>query len=252
MLGNVYISLLGGNEIAREGLRKILSTENFKVRASVSDLAALVTSLNTDVDEGAAHVIVVDNSNGDDGINLCRSLSVIKGEARLLLLCEHYVFEEVAQAFQVGVDAVIMKEISCETLINSIMLAAMGEKVFPSQLVNNLNICNPTSDIGDWKASAAAVRLSDREIEILESIMAGMANKVIARQFNICEATVKVHVKAILRKLEVDNRTQAATWAVKHGVGLPVQIAVTEIIPIRSLVAVPASKGRMDSHVRAS
>jgi two-component system, NarL family, nitrate/nitrite response regulator NarL len=229
MLQSVQISLLGKNEIAREGLRKILSSECLTIRDSVSDLPTLLVSMNGVASDDDAHVIVVDNGDGNDGLDVCRTLAAMKAKARLVLLTDHYIFEEVAEAFQVGVDAVIIKEISCEPLIESIKLVALGEKVFPSQLANNLTNYMPTLDTGDWRASAASVGLSDREIEILESIMAGMANKVIARQFGICEATVKVHVKAILRKLNVDNRTQAATWAVKHGVGTAVQLTLPNV-----------------------
>jgi two-component system, NarL family, nitrate/nitrite response regulator NarL len=219
MQKNVQISLLGKNEIGREGLRKILSSESFEIRNSVTNVAMLVDHLDLSGQEDSTHVIIVDNSHDNDGLEACRTLVPMKGKSRLMLLAEHYSFDDVAEAFQIGVDAVIIKEISCEPLIESIRLVALGEKVFPSHLAADLANCLPTAGKDDWKASAASVGLSGREIEILEAIMVGMANKVIARQFDICEATVKVHVKAILRKLAVANRTQAATWAVKHGMG---------------------------------
>lgn len=231
MQQRVQISLLGKNEIAREGLRQILSSEFFHIKESVADAGALLASLTTPSTDGYAHVVIVDNSLEDGGLEECRAIAAAKSHSRLVLLADQYVFENVATAFQIGVDGVIIKEISCGPLIESISLVAMGEKVFPSQLVANLTHCASAAYGGDWKASATAVGLSARELEILESIMVGMANKVIARQFDICEATVKVHVKAILRKLAVDNRTQAATWAVKHGVGSPVQLALTDMNP---------------------
>jgi two-component system, NarL family, nitrate/nitrite response regulator NarL len=235
MLQSVQISMLGKNEIAREGLRKILSSEQFHIRDSVPDVTMLVTSMKNMASASDAHVIVIDNNDNNDGLAACRKLVTLKLDARLALLSDHYVFEDVAEAFQVGVDAVIIKEISCEPLIESIKLVALGEKVFPSQLANNLTACMVTSDTDHWKTSAASVGLSEREVEILESIMAGMANKVIARQFGICEATVKVHVKAILRKLVVENRTQAATWAVKHGLGAPVQLMLRDVNTVHAL-----------------
>ncbi len=244
MLRNVQISLLGENEIAREGLRKILSSENFNIRESFSDVGKLVTALHSGVTAGELHVIIVDHSHRNVGLDACRTLAAVKGDSRLVLLAEQYVFEDVAEAFQVGVDGVIIKEISCEPLIESIMLVALGEKVFPSQLANNLTTCTPTVENGDWRASAASVGLSAREIEILESIMAGMANKVIARQFDICEATVKVHVKAILRKLDVDNRTQAATWAVKQGIGNITPLGLADVKSAPVLVAISSNFGR--------
>ncbi len=228
MLQRVSISLLGKNEIAREGLRKILSSENFQVRDSVSDVSVLLKSLDRVATDGESHVVLVDYWHHSESVEACRSLAKAKGDAHLVLLADHYAFQDVAEAFHAGVDGVIIKEIFCEPLIESIRLVALGEKVFPSQLVHNLTSCMPAADAGDWKLAAVSVGLSSREIEILESIMDGQANKVIARKFNICEATVKVHVKAILRKLGVGNRTQAATWAVKHGVGTAVQLPLKD------------------------
>ena len=59
--------------------------------------------------------------------------------------------------------------------------------------------------------------LSQREAQILDGLVKGHANKVIGRTCDIAEATVKVHMKAILRKIRVDDRTQAAIWAMKNG-----------------------------------
>jgi two-component system nitrate/nitrite response regulator NarL len=59
--------------------------------------------------------------------------------------------------------------------------------------------------------------LSEREAQILDGLVKGQANKVIARTIEIAEATVKAHVKAILRKIRVNNRTQAAIWAMANG-----------------------------------
>jgi two-component system, NarL family, nitrate/nitrite response regulator NarL len=238
LLQSVKISLLAKNEIAREGLRQILASDTFHIGESAADVAALLNPRHY-ADE-VPHVIVIDSGDADYGVDACRKLIAAKTDARLVLLSDNYVFEDVADAFQAGVDAVIIKEISCEPLIESIRLVALGEKVFPSQLAANLtSMMLPAADADDWKASAATVGLSEREIDILESIMAGMANKVIARQFGICEATVKVHVKAILRKLGVENRTQAATWAVKSGLGKPVQLMLRDVNPVGSAKVVP-------------
>lgn len=221
MLRKVNIFLWGKNEIGREGLRKILSSDNFHIKASASDVTAIAAALTETQGGDGARVVVIDPGPDSGWLSECKQLSQNNHGTKLVLLADRYVFDDVAQAFQNGVDAVIVKEISCDPLIESIYLVAMGEKVFPSQLANDLVNCVPTVETGDWRISAIESGLSAREVEILENIMGGMANKVIARKFDICEATVKVHVKAILRKLGVENRTQAATWAVKHSIAAP-------------------------------
>nr|WP_281377252.1 LuxR C-terminal-related transcriptional regulator [Stakelama sediminis] len=69
----------------------------------------------------------------------------------------------------------------------------------------------------DGEQSLEQANLSDREQQVLRCLMVGYPNKIISRHLNISEATVKVHVKAILRKLRVSNRTQAAIWASGRG-----------------------------------
>jgi two-component system nitrate/nitrite response regulator NarL len=76
---------------------------------------------------------------------------------------------------------------------------------------------DPLSASGHEYVLPAALKLSDRETQILDGLVRGQANKVIARKCDITEATVKVHMKSILRKIRVGNRTQAAIWALEHG-----------------------------------
>ncbi|WP_431311168.1 response regulator transcription factor [Methylobacterium nigriterrae] len=67
-------------------------------------------------------------------------------------------------------------------------------------------------------ATTLAHPLSRREVEVLRCLAEGASNKLIARKFTLAEATVKVHVKVVLRKLKLHNRTQAAMWASEHGI----------------------------------
>jgi two-component system nitrate/nitrite response regulator NarL len=70
---------------------------------------------------------------------------------------------------------------------------------------------------GPSDAAGAARGLSPRELQILRALVNGRSNKAIARELSISEATVKVHLKALLRKVRVNNRTQAAVWALNQG-----------------------------------
>ena len=216
MTDKIEVSLLSRNEIAREGLRRILVSDEFDVRSSATDAASL---LGPEPDDGGnrPHIIIIDDAPGSDPIGSCRELSERYPNARLVLLADDYEFDEVALAFGCGIDGYIVKEISCEPLIESLKLVALGEKVLPSQLARNLSFVSSGSAGGDWHESVATTGLSEREVEILVCLTMGLANKVVSRRLNISEATVKVHVKAILRKLRVANRTQAAIWAIKHG-----------------------------------
>jgi two-component system nitrate/nitrite response regulator NarL len=113
-------------------------------------------------------------------------------------------------------------------LIKSLELVMMGETVFPPAFLSF--VLDPESDCIHEEAprddypellvtteDGAAPRLSPRERSILRYLIEGDSNKSIARKIDIAEATVKVHVKAILRKVRANNRTQAAIWGMNNG-----------------------------------
>lgn len=111
-----------------------------------------------------------------------------------------------------GVRGFLPKCISINALDLSLQLIALGENLFTV----------PFSVAGGWEDPATVPRgieiaklripLSPREVEILQRLGEGAPNKVIARELGVAEATVKVHVKSVLRKINVSNRTQAAVW----------------------------------------
>jgi two-component system nitrate/nitrite response regulator NarL len=113
-------------------------------------------------------------------------------------------------------------------LVKYLDLVMLGETVFPSAMfLASLSAGEKATRIeaatGDGPESLQAISagspirtLSSREAEILHCLMQGAPNKIIARKLEVAEATVKVHIKAILRKIRVTNRTQAAMWAVAH------------------------------------
>ena len=135
--------------------------------------------------------------------------------------------------FQSGADGYCLATTGCEALIKYLDLVMLGEVVFPSAAFLNAlsssgldcETCGealaitvtPTPMPPSFDSQDSPIRtLSIREAEILQCLMQGSPNKVIARKLDVAEATVKVHIKAILRKIRVANRTQAAMWAVNH------------------------------------
>ncbi|WP_198411792.1 LuxR C-terminal-related transcriptional regulator [Microvirga flavescens] len=157
--------------------------------------------------------------------------------ARAVVLVDAYDLKQVQTAFRAGVDAFLLKTISCEALIKTLDLVMLGESVYPAAILmlsreiatSQAALSAGTVDDHEERASEPEVsevqslaekqqleRLSSRETVILRCLMDGESNKLIARKFDIAEATVKVHVKAILRKIRAKNRTQAAIWAVNH------------------------------------
>ena len=108
---------------------------------------------------------------------------------------------------------ILTYDLSAEAFLRSLRLICAGERVFPRDLAPGCKL--PAPSFGS-EAQSDGNRLSPREREVLSHLLAGRANKVIARQLGTSEATVKVHLKNLLRKIKVGNRTQAAIWALSN------------------------------------
>ncbi|WP_300595916.1 response regulator transcription factor [Erythrobacter sp.] len=208
---------MSDNALAREGLRRILEGDEFTVVESHASSCALA-SLEERV--GNPEIVILDV--GDDE-EICAEVEASQRSlpsSKIVVLSNDFNFDLMFEAFKSGVDAYIVKRIDCEALIGSLRLVHLGEKVMPSELAKGF----PSRWSGKMAPSMSEREvvslLSEREIETLRFLILGSPNKVIAGHLDISEATVKVHVKAILRKLGAQNRTQAAIWAVKNGIEL--------------------------------
>ena len=126
--------------------------------------------------------------------------------ARIIALSTYGGDEDIRRALQAGVRAYLTKDVLHDELIRAIHAVQSGEMYLPAPVTAVL------------EASSLPADLSSREMEVLALIVKGHGNKQIAHQLNIAEHTVKNHVKSILSKLGVDDRTQAATAAIQRGI----------------------------------
>ena len=145
--------------------------------------------------------------------------------AKIVCLVPEFDLDEMRGCFAAGACGYLLESISRDALRESLRLVAAGEKVFPSELAVQFPELSARSHApaggGDMPHDA---ELSTRELEILQCLANGHSNKVIAKNLDIAEATVKVHVKRILRKAHAMNRTQAALWAIATGVASPPEL----------------------------
>jgi two-component system nitrate/nitrite response regulator NarL len=149
--------------------------------------------------------------------------------ARIVVLADDLTVDALREAMNGGADGFLMKDVSPEALVQSLELIMLGEKVFPTNLASMLlDLSNAPSPLNSVRG------LSPREQEILQALVTGASNKMIAIKLGITEATVKVHLKTLLRKIDVHNRTQAAIWAVNNG------FSAEDGMPTRGLYTVSA------------
>ena len=221
------VILVGKNTLFREGLARILGSADFRILASVScadDFLPSKLQLHQPL------FLVV--HTGDDFGAAVEQIELFRDQhpgGRIAIVASHYRQGDLVSAFRAGANGYFVDVVACDVFIKSIELMMMGETIFPPAFMpfvldpegaplgeaaphdeNNRAILIRTKD-------TLAPQLSTREKSILRCLIEGHSNKSIARKINIAEATVKVHVKAILRKIRVQNRTQAAIWGMNNG-----------------------------------
>jgi two-component system, NarL family, nitrate/nitrite response regulator NarL len=207
------VCLVSRNEISREGLAHFLRSEQFDVfhsAASCEDIPAALAN--------SAFLAVIDEPLISNQPLIVENLQTNFSNVKVVILAERFDLDTMIACFRAGAEGYIVNAMRSQPLMTALRLVSLGEKVMPSDLVETLghhHFSNPSTAASEDVISNA--NLSRRERDVLCCLMAGYPNKLIARQLDVCEATVKVHVKSILRKLKVSNRTQAAIWASHNG-----------------------------------
>lgn len=214
MAKSAHISLFGDNEIAREGLKRLLVEGGFETRCRAVDEIGRVAG---ELDDEPEHVVIVDAQSAEAGLIACAAIREQLKAARIVLIGDGCDTATVRRSLTMGADGYLARQVSYEPLILMLELVSMGEKILPTEFVEDFASNGHVAAVAKWDDVKTRNNLSEREIGILRCLVEGDANKVIARKLGIAEATVKVHVKAILRKLHVLNRTQAAIWVVNQG-----------------------------------
>lgn len=208
----------------REGLAKLLQKTSFNVTATISCAEELKSEIHLEPE-----LAIVGTTNSDRSLE--KNLRILKArfpQVRCVVLSDQYTVEQVHLAFALSARGYLIKTISSSTLIKSLELVMLGESIIPSALLTRVvDEHEGTQPVGIEadeddedeevveEVAPASRALSAREVQILQCLVRGQSNKMIARNLDIVEATVKAHIKAILRKIRVQNRVQAAIWAMK-------------------------------------
>ena len=210
MNASIRVLLADDHQIVRYGLRTVLSQEpGIEVVGEASDGAqavALAAQLCPDV-------VLMDVVMPDmDGIEATRRIRQTCAASRVLVLTSFAEDTHVRQAIQAGAIGYLLKDILKTDLVRAIRAAMQDQPTLHPEAQRHLmrQVAVPTEP-------SPFADLTEREHDVLRLIAQGHNNKEIAASLYLSEGTVKGYVSAILRKLGVDDRTQAALLAVKHG-----------------------------------
>lgn len=211
----VPLLLVDPNALFREGLRDLLAASQFQVIGEASDLTGAQKILGAERGIGIV-VVDLDEDESDKELQILRQMRRANAEIKWVVLTNDVSINLLARALSAGVDGYLLKSISLSALQHSLRLIALGEKVLPTKLATM--ITDGQLDPNEAERRISSVKgFSDKERLIMASLNQGHSNKVIARRLDMTEATVKVHMKAVMRKINVANRTEAAIWAVRNG-----------------------------------
>ncbi|EGL53471.1 MAG: two-component system response regulator NarL [Pseudomonadota bacterium] len=203
----IRILIIDDHPLFRKGVGQIISDEpNFEVvgeAASGLEGIELAQQLNPDL------VLLDLNMKGIDGLETLRRLKQMDLKSRYVVLTVSDAEEDLLEALKSGADGYLLKDMEPEDLRSNLVKAALGVTVLQDSLTEVLKkaLIEP-----DTRTTASDVSLTDRETEILDCLAEGMNNKNIARKLGISDTTVKVHIKNILRKLNLTSRLEAAVW----------------------------------------
>lgn len=212
------IILIDHSRLFREGLRRLFDATPFTVLMEARTLSDLLPSLQ----ETGTHDAFLLVEWLPDNPNFLAEIEQLKrhGSLRIIALSDKMNSEALISALRAGVQAFLLRDMSPEALIQSLMLVKTGEVVFPTELAAYLIEMVKRNGPDLEPTDVRGYGLSDREMQILHCLVQGQPNKVIANNLNLAEGTVKVHLKALLRKIKAANRTQAAIWAMNHGMAM--------------------------------
>ncbi|MBU8541456.1 LuxR C-terminal-related transcriptional regulator [Falsiroseomonas tokyonensis] len=222
--GSIHTIIIDTQRLFRDALRRLLEASSVDVVGEGRDVEEALRSIPTNTSLHLAICSFLSEADALRDLPRAAELRRFHPGLKLVVLADLQQHNILLGSLQAGVEALLSRDISSDVLQRALELVQLGQRVMPAELVQLLRdpACRPTSRTAQQEPAVAASDLSraasltPRECQILQCLMDGRSNKEIARDLRLTEATVKAHVKALLRKTHMTNRTQAAIWAITH------------------------------------
>jgi DNA-binding NarL/FixJ family response regulator len=207
-MNKIRVLLADDHPIVRAGIRTLLSSQaNIEVVGETSDGTQVIPLLG----ELTPDILVLDvQLPGLNGVEIARQIQSAQIPVHVLALSAHDDIQYIRNLLAHGAAGYLTKEEAADTIVEAIQGIARGEQGWMSRRV--------ASQVSQWSLNQHAGKreLTNRELDVLHEIVAGLSNQEIGRKLKISEKTVEKHVSAILAKLEVNSRVEAAVMAVQQ------------------------------------
>ena len=215
MSETLRVLLVDDHDLFRTGLRNLLEEQGLDIigeAATGSEAVAHVGELSPDV-------VVMDlDMPGMGGVEATRHIAEIAPLTRVVMLTISDEDSDVTDAILAGACGYLLKDASIQELVAGIRAAAHGEALISPHIAGKVLQRVRATSAHSGIEELIRTELSDREIEVLKLIANGQDNALIAAELHISPKTVKNHISNILMKLQIDNRIQAAVYAVRSGI----------------------------------
>ena len=220
-MGKISLMLVDDHPLFRQGLRRVLEAEpDMEVIIEVAEgdeALRMARQLVPDV------VIMDINLPGMNGLQVTRELKSVMPDIAVIMLTAYHDDEQIFHAVRAGAAAYFPKDVTPRRLVEAIHQVVQGNYVIDDEVLDKPEVASWLLQQFDQVAyidglpNEMFTPLSPREMEILQHIARGQSNKEVAYELGISRQTVKNHMTSILRKLAVNDRTQAALYAVRRG-----------------------------------
>ena len=209
------VLLVDDHDLFRTGLRNLLEEQGLAIVGEAgtgAEAVAYVRELTPDV-------VVMDlNMPSMGGVEATRHIAEVSPLTRVVMLTISDEDSDVTDAILAGACGYLLHDASIQELVSGIQPAARGEALLSPHIATKVLQRIRASSASRREAEVIQSELSEREIEVLKLIANGKDNAVIAAELHISPKTVKNHISNILMKLQIDNRIQAAVYAVRSGI----------------------------------
>jgi DNA-binding NarL/FixJ family response regulator len=209
------VLLVDDHDLFRTGLRTLLEERSVRVLGEAADGAEAVRMVHAT----APDVVVMDlNMPGMGGVEATRHISAQAPLTKVLVLTISDDDADVLDAVLAGACGYLLKDSSIDELLRGITAAAAGEALISPQIASRVLQRVRATTTSQEAREAIRAELSEREVEVLKLLANGKDNAEIAGELTISPKTVKNHISNILMKLQIENRIQAAVYAVRSGI----------------------------------
>ena len=222
-MDRIQVLLADPHQLSREGLKRMLEGETY----NIVGVARSLDDARDQIEKGLRPNLLVSafgEAASPDQYAVIQHIRTNFADLRIIIIANNISPTLLSQALSAGVGAYLLRDMSTEALTRSLHLVMLGQQVFPTQatmwLLGVHGHARPAAGNGQTLEEQLRPRgVSECEGQILRILLNGYSNKMIARKLGITEATVKARLKALMRKVNAQNRTQAAIWGVANGFG---------------------------------